>query len=177
MLTLVSLARIAEEKNTLFAIERLASVRGRVRFDLFGTVYDQAYFERCKAAVQRLPKNIDVVWHGQLPNEEVGEALTRAHALFMPSVGENFGHTMLEALSAGRPLVISDRTPWKNLAPAQAGWDLPLEDPERFTEAVQRLVDMDQSTYDALIKGAYTLGSRYLSDPVPVEKSLSMFRP
>ncbi len=177
MLTLVSLARIAEEKNTLFAIERLASVRGRVRFDLFGTVYDQAYFERCKAAVQRLPKNIDVVWHGQLPNEEVGEALTRAHALFMPSVGENFGHTMLEALSAGRPLVISDRTPWKNLAPAQAGWDLPLEDPERFTEAVQRLVDMDQSTYDVLIKGAYTLGSRYLSDPVPVEKSLSMFRP
>ena len=177
MLTLVSLARIAEEKNTLFAIERLASVRGRVRFDLFGTVYDQAYFERCKAAVQRLPKNIDVVWHGQLPNEEVGEALTRAHALFMPSVGENFGHTMLEALSAGRPLVISDRTPWKNLAPTQAGWDLPLEDPERFTEAVQRLVDMDQSTYDALIKGAYTLGSRYLSDPVPVEKSLSMFRP
>jgi len=177
MLTLVSLARIAEEKNTLFAIERLASVRGRVRFDLFGTVYDQAYFERCKAAVQRLPKNIDVVWHGQLPNEEVGEALTRAHALFMPSVGENFGHTMLEALSAGRPLVISDRTPWKNLAPTQAGWDLPLEDPERFTEAVQRLVDMDQSTYDVLIKGAYTLGSRYLSDPVPVEKSLSMFRP
>ncbi len=176
MLKLVSLARIAEEKNTLFAIERLADLQGKVHFDLYGTVYDEAYFAHCKAAIARLPEGIEVVWHGQLPNEEGVQVLTDSHALFMPSVGENFGHTMLESLSVGRPLVISDRTPWKQLEGSGAGWDIPLEAPDRFTDVLQLLVDMDQATYDRLIKGAYALGSRYLNDPVPVELTFAMFQ-
>ena len=176
MLKLVSLARIAEEKNTLFAIERLAKVHGKVHFDLYGTVYDEAYFSRCKAAIAILPEGIEVVWHGQLPNEEGVRVLTDSHALFMPSVGENFGHTMLEALSVGRPLVISDRTPWKQLEASSAGWDLPLEVPDRFTDVLQHLVDMDQTIYDRLVGGAYALGSRYLNDTVPVELNFAMFQ-
>jgi len=176
MLKLVSLGRIAEEKNTLFAIERLAQVGGKVHFDLYGTVYDEAFFARCKIAIARLPDGIEVVWHGQLPNEESVRVLTDSHALFMPSVGENFGHTMLEALSVGRPLVISDRTPWKQLEAAYAGWDIPLDVPDRFTEVLQRLVDMDQASFNTYIHGAYALGSRYLGDPVPMESTFSMFQ-
>ncbi len=174
-LKLVSLARIAEEKNTLFAIERLNKVRGSLRFDLFGTVYDEAYWKRCQEAIAGLPKGIEVVWHGQLEQEKVEAALIEAHALFMPSVGENFGHTMLEALSMGRPLLISDRTPWKDLVAANAGWDIPLEDPNRFSEVLQQMVDMDQAAYDRLSDGAYAMGMRYLTDPVPVKRSLALF--
>ena len=175
-LRLVSLARIAEEKNTLFAIERLAQLKGKVRFDLYGTVYSADYYDQCKKAIANLPPGIEVYWHGQLPQEEGTTVLAGAHALFMPSVGENFGHTMLESLSVGRPLVISDRTPWKDLQKASAGWDLPLEDPALFVKALQGLVDMDQLTYDRLAEGAFTLGARYLADPAPVERSLAMFR-
>lgn len=174
-LRLVSLARIAEEKNTLYAIERLDGVKGQVRFDLYGTVYDEAYFERCKAAIARLPASVDVQWHGQLPQEEGAGVLSKSHALFMPSVGENFGHTMLEALSVGRPLLISDRTPWRDLQASQAGWDLPLEAPERFTAAIQQLVDMEQDPYTGLVNGALAIGSRYLNDPAPIERSYAMF--
>lgn len=88
-------------------------MRGRVRFDLYGTIYDQAYYDRCLKAIAELPPEVVVQWHGQLPNEQVPSAIAKAHFLYMPSVGENFGHTMLEALTAGRPLIISDRTPWK----------------------------------------------------------------
>lgn len=175
-LRLVSLARIAEEKNTLFAIERLAELKGKVRFDLYGTVYDAGYFDLCKHAIANLPGGIEVHWHGQLPQEEGTRVLAEAHALYMPSVGENFGHTMLESLSVGRPLVISDRTPWKGLQQASAGWDLPLEDPALFAKALQELVDMDQKTFDRLAEGAFTLGARYLADPAPVERSLAMFK-
>jgi len=175
-LLLVSLARIAEEKNTLFAIERLAQLKGKVRFDLYGTVYNAAYYDQCKKAIANLPPGIEVHWHGQLPQEEGTTVLAAAHALYMPSVGENFGHTMLESLSVGRPLVISDRTPWKGLQKASAGWDLPLEDPALFVKALQGLVDMDQLAYDRLAEGAFTLGARYLADPAPVERSLAMFR-
>jgi glycosyltransferase involved in cell wall biosynthesis len=52
--------------------------------------------------------------------------------LFLPSLGENFGHVIVEALSAGCPILISDRTPWRGLAERGVGWDLPLEDPAGF---------------------------------------------
>lgn len=176
-LRLFSAARIAEEKNTLFAIERLKDVNGEVRFDLHGTVYDEAYWEQCQLAIAALPANIRVQWHGQLENDQVLPALAQSHALFMPSVGENFGHALVEALSLGRPVLTSDRTPWKALQQQLAGWDLPLETPERYTAAIQTLVDMDQATYDAWSSGAYALGTRYLSDPIPVELSYRLFRP
>lgn len=176
-LRLISLARVAEEKNTLFAIERLQQVKGHVHFSLYGTIYDQDYYERCQRAIAGLPAGVVVEWHGQLPNEQVAAAIRDAHFLYMPSVGENFGHAMLEALTVGRPLIISDRTPWKELPAARAGWDLPLEDPARFSAVLQQAVDMDQAAYDELIGGAYAMGSRYLNDPAPVERSHRIFRP
>lgn len=176
-LRLVSLARIAEEKNTLFAIERLQQVKGRVHFSLYGTIYDQDYYERCQRAIAGLPAGVVVEWHGQLSNEKVAVAIREAHFLYMPSVGENFGHAMLEALTVGRPLIISDRTPWKELATAKAGWDLPLEEPARFNTVLQQAVDMEQPAYDQFVGGAYAMGSRYLNDRAPVERSHRMFRP
>jgi len=176
-LRLVSAARIAEEKNTLFAIERLKEVKGTVQFDLYGTVYDQAYWDRCQQAIATLPANINVQWHGQLENDRVMPVLAGSHALFMPSVGENFGHALLEALTVGRPLLTSDRTPWKDLERQQAGWDLSLESPEHFVAAIQGLVNTDQPTYNAWSAGAYALGMRYLNDPAPVERSFRLFRP
>lgn len=176
-LRLISLARIAEEKNTLFAIERLTRLKGRIRFELYGTIYDQDYWAECQRAIAQLPSGVVVEWRGQLPNDQVAAALSDAHFLYMPSVGENFGHTMLEGLTAGRPMIISDRTPWKNLERDHAGWDLPLEDPERFTSTLQRVTDLDQAAFDQLVQGAYALGTRYLNDPAPVERSFRMFAP
>ena len=174
-LRLVSVGRIAPEKNTLFAIERLQGIAGEVRFDLYGTVYDQPYFKRCQEAASKLPPNIDVHWHGHIEQERVAGALAEAHALYMPSVGENFGHTMLEALMVGRPLLISDRTPWKDLERKHAGWDLPLEDPKRFEEVLQLLVDMSSANHGAFVRGASELGARYLNDRNTVEQSFALF--
>lgn len=174
---LVSAARIAVEKNTLLAIRCLAGVKGRVTLHLHGPVYDEAYWAQCRDAIAALPEGIEVIHHGMLDAAQVPGALQRHHALLMPSAGENFGHSMLEALCAGVPLLISDRTPWRGLEAAHAGWDLPLDDPAAFTNTVQRLVDMDQAAHDQWSAGAYALGMRYLADPAPVESTYRMFAP
>lgn len=161
-LRLVSVGRIAQEKNTLFAIERLRGLKGKVRFDLYGTVYDEAYWQRCQAAVATLPPNVVVQWHGEVDPEKVPDILSSAHVLFMPSVGENFGHTMLEALTVGRPLLISDRTPWKDLESKRAGWDLPLERPERFEEALKQLVEMGAKDFSPLCIAAHAVAAGFL---------------
>ena len=175
-LRLISPARIAEEKGTLFAIERLRDLRGKVTLDLYGTVYDAAYWQRCEKAIASLPANVKVTLHGQLDNEEVMGTIARSHVLYMPSTGENFGHAMFEALSVGRPLLISDRTPWRELQENTAGWDLPLEDPDRFADALQKAVDMDDREFQQLVLGSFAFSRRYLADNNAMEKCLAMFR-
>lgn len=174
---LLSIARIAVEKNTLVAIESLRKVTGRVTFHIYGAMYDEAYWARCREAIGRLPANVEVVWKGTVPPEQVHQVLAEHHALFMPSAGENFGHTMLESLCAGRPLLISDRTPWRNLEADHAGWDLPLDRPGAFSEAVESMCAMDQAEYNAWSAGASERGKRYLADEGPVEASLKLFQP
>ncbi len=174
---LVSAARIAPEKNTLLAIEALRDVQGTVRYSLYGTVYDEAYWRKCQEAIAQLPPNVSVVHEGPVPTDDVPRVLAAAHALYMPSAGENFGHAMLEALSVGRPLLISDRTPWRGLESEHVGWDLPLAAPEAFGRTVELLCAMDQAEYDRWSQGAYQRASRYLADPQPVESTLKLLLP
>ncbi len=174
-LRLISPARIAEEKGTLLAIERLRNLRGNVTLDLYGTVYDAAYWQRCEKAIASLPANVKVTLHGQLDNEEVMGTIARSHVLYMPSTGENFGHAMFEALSVGRPLLISDRTPWRHLEGHKAGWDLPLEDPDRFADILQKAIDMDDREFQQLVLGSFAFSRRYLADIKAMEKCLEMF--
>ena len=103
-------------------------------------------------------------------------AITAAHVLYMPSMGENFGHTLLEALSAGRPLLISDRTPWRDLERQHVGWDLPLNELSAFTRTIQRLIDMDQTEFDQWSEGAFQYGRRQAEDPNAVALNLQLFR-
>ncbi len=58
-------------------------------------------------------------------------------------------------MAAGKPVLISDQTPWRNLSTAQAGWDVPLQQPDKYTNALQQAVGFNQSEYDALSKGAW----------------------
>lgn len=176
-LRLVSVARIAVEKNTLFAIECLKHVKGAVTFDLYGPIYDEAYWAKCREAIAQLPPGITVSHKGVAAPEEVPGLFAHYHALFMPSQGENFGHTMVEALAAGLPLVISDRTPWRGLCELNAGWDLPLEEPSCFWEELNDLVAYDGPDLEAVSRGAFALGKRYLDDPAPVQRTLELLVP
>ncbi len=169
------MARIAVEKNTLFAIERLNRLAGDITFDLYGPIYDNAYWQRCEQAIAALPSNVKVNYKGVIDPEKVPALFAGYHALFMPSQGENFGHTMAEALASGLPLLISDRTPWKGLEEKHAGWDLPLNGGNLFVRAIERLVRAEQAEYDRWSKGAFAMGKRYLGDPATVERSLALF--
>ncbi|MFZ1686122.1 MAG: glycosyltransferase [Flavobacteriales bacterium] len=176
-LRLVSVARIAVEKNTLYAIECLRGVKGQVAFDLYGPIYDEDYWKQCQQAIDQLPKNISVRHKGTIEPALVPDLLAGYHALFMPSQGENFGHTMAEALAAGLPLLISDRTPWRGLQEKMAGWDLPLDHPAAFTGVLNELMDMSNAAYAVWINGAFALAARYLADPGPVEMTLRLLAP
>jgi len=168
---IVMLSRISRMKNLEFVAEALNGVQGVVILDFWGPIEDQAYWESCLHKFGKLPANITIRHQGSVSPDRVTEVLSQYDLFFMPSLSENFGHAILEALCAGCPVLISDQTPWKDINERGAGWSLPLAEPNRFRSVIQSIVDADEATLQAFIDNAYTYGSGYYvsSSKVAVE--------
>lgn len=154
-LSLVSIARIAPEKNTLFAINVLKHCKQNVVFDIFGPIYNQEYWSECLKSINELPVNVNVNYKGALPHDEIDAVLQQYHALFLPSTGENFGHIIIEAMSNSCIPIISDKTPWQNLASQNVGFDLSLSNPENFAATIDNLALMDEPSLKKMAKNAF----------------------
>lgn len=112
----VFLSRITQKKNLDYALETLNHCKGNIYFDIYGTIEEKSYWERCKKIIANLPDNITVNYKGELPNEKVISTLSNYDLFYFPTKSENYGHVISEALQASIPILISDQTPWKNLA-------------------------------------------------------------
>lgn len=156
----VFLSRISPKKNLHRAIELLSEIRGEATFTIYGPKEDPAYWERCQAAIDALPPNVRVELAGPIPPERVPECLGREEFFLFPTLGENFGHVIAEALAAGLPCLLSDETPWLDLEPHGAGWAIPLDDGQRWREQIQACVDLNTDDYLAasLATHAYLSG-------------------
>jgi glycosyltransferase involved in cell wall biosynthesis len=146
-LRLVFFSRVSPKKNLRGALEIIASLLGDISLDIWGPIEDRAYEQACRQQIAALPANLDVHWRGPVAPPHVDETLSQYDALLLPTFGENFGHAIVEALGAGCPVVISDRTPWRNLESHGAGWDLPLERENEFRHALQMLCAMGESEH------------------------------
>lgn len=146
--------RIHPIKNLFLVLDILEQLKGEVRLEIAGVIEDKAYWNECLVKINKLPANIQVIMKGEMGHEEVLEMIKQVHILFLPTKGENFGHAILEALAAGKPVVISDQTPWRNLAESHAGYDLALHEFQRFREVLQTFVEMDHQVYAKWSAGA-----------------------
>lgn len=154
-LRLCFIARIVEIKNLHYAIQILKTIKtGSVIFDVFGPKEDEAYWKNCAAQANELPENIQFSYRGSLEPETIPATLGRYHALFLPTQTENFGHVIVQSLQCGRPVIISDNTPWRELKQKYAGYDIDLETPQAFKEAIGEFLNMDQPDYNLFVEGS-----------------------
>jgi glycosyltransferase involved in cell wall biosynthesis len=168
----VFLARISRKKNLDFALRLLDGLKGQVFFDIYGPIQDPGYWERCVRIIGALPGNVRVAYGGVVPHERVGEVLGRYDVYLLPTLSENYGHTIVEAMCAGCAVVISDQTPWRNLQALRAGFDLDLNDPTLFREALQQMVDMDEGEFASWSRNAAQHGLRVMAE----ERSIAQYR-
>lgn len=168
-LRLVFLGRIARMKNLDGALRMLRDVTCQTCLDIYGDREDRQYWEECLHLMGELPANIRAEYQGPALPEDVFKVLAGHDALLLPTLGENFGHVISEALLAGCPVIISDRTPWRGLVEKEAGFDLPLESPGQFRAAIERLAGMDEAEFSRWSSNARALGVSRASDPEPVE--------
>ncbi len=109
----VFLSRIAPMKNLDFALRVLSRVNTPVNFSIYGPIWEKGYWAQCQDLIANLPQHVNVRYCGEVFPEQVYDVFADHDVFLFPTRGENFGHVILEALSAGAPVIISDKTPWK----------------------------------------------------------------
>ncbi len=166
------LSRILPMKNLDFALACLGMLDIAAQFDIYGPAADYQYWQVCQRAIERLPAHIKVNYLGPIAHELVQTTIARYDLFFLPTRGENYGHVIAEALAAGTPILISDRTPWRNLVAHGIGWDFPLEDPSSFVEGIMKAARLSPEERSAMRIAA----RRFRKDPSDREAALTANR-
>ncbi len=143
----VFLSRIHPKKNLIQAVKLLNNVKGEVEFNIYGPIEDNEYWRRCKKIIKVQPSNITVNYKGIAKHSELMTVFYNHHFLLFPTLGENFGHVISESLIGGCPVIISDKTPWKNLAELNIGWDISLYNNRELSETIQKCIDLNNEDY------------------------------
>lgn len=82
----------------------------------------------------------------------------------------------MEALSAGCPVLLSDRTPWRQLEDKGIGWDFSLSEQERFTETIDMCAAMTEDDFAPWVSRAYQFSRQVVDDKEIVELSRRLFK-
>lgn len=139
---IVFLSRISPKKNLDFALQVLGQVKSSSVFDIYGPIEDKIYWQICLDLIEKLPSNIVVNYCGAVTRAQVVDIFSGYDLFFFPTRGENYGHVIAESLSAGTPVLLSDQTPWQDLASDKLGWDLPL-DLDLFARKIEEVANKD----------------------------------
>ncbi len=174
-LRLVYLSLISLKKNLLVALQLLKTLNLPVLFHIYGPIKDKQYWDECKQFINSLPAYIVVQYLGEVEPDQVQGTFSGYHALLLPTKGENFGHAIYECLSAGRPVIISDQTPWQNLERLGAGFDIAQEDKAGFLHALSTFYKMGQNDFNCRCMQAYSTAKDYLDKHEFKKDYLEMF--
>jgi len=176
-LHIFTVARISPEKNVHFIFDVLQGYQGsrKIMLHLIGNPENEGYYLACLDADKNLPDSIKVNWIGHLDQPEIRSKIRDYHLFILPTLGENFGHAIFEAMGAGKPVLISNQTPWYGLEKAKAGFVLSLDDPEIWLKKIYFFTEMDEKTYSDWSNGAWNFARNYYDNLNLKEKYLEMF--
>ena len=165
-LNLISIALVSSMKNHLNVLLALMNCKSYIIYKIYGPIKDNDYWDKCKIIIKKLPHNIKVEYMGPVSPNEVEKVLEWAHVKILPSKSENYGHSMVEALSAGKPLISSHFIPWNDLDINNAGFNIDSNNLDKLADAMEFYANVDSTQYDTLSSSA----SKYILKKVNIDQ-------
>lgn len=173
-LRLISIGLVTQMKNILLVLESLRSCNHHIDYLIYGAIKDEEYYDECRKLAKQLPENISVTFNGELPFDKVENAIHDAHVFILPSRSENFGHAIFEALSAGRPVITSDFTPWNGLEKARAGINVDLTSKSLY-QAIDFFAEMSEIELSEWSEGARAYAVLHYEKEAAISAYQNMF--
>jgi len=161
-LRIVFLSRISPMKNLLQAVELTSKLNHETLFDIYGPIEDTQYWQACQKLIANAPSNVRIKYCREVRPEEIGRIMGQYDVMLLPTLGENYGHVIVEALASATPVLISENTPWRGLQAQHAGWDLPLSEPASIVACLEQLAMMVEGEHRCWRDGAYKLACAHV---------------
>jgi glycosyltransferase involved in cell wall biosynthesis len=156
---LVFLSLINPNKNLHLVVEAVNQWSHYYTLDIYGPVIDENYWNMCKKKII----NSSVSYKGSIPPWEVPQIIQLYHFFVLPTQGENFGHAIFDALSSGVPVVISLKTPWKNIDSTKAGFYIDVNNPDSLKDLLESISLLSADDYNVYRTQSLVYASTYLS--------------
>ncbi|AMN46932.1 hypothetical protein ACG33_07445 [Steroidobacter denitrificans] len=169
------LSRISRMKNLDFAIRVLAQVQTPVTFTVYGPKEDASYWAECKTTIASLPEHIQCIYGGTVQPSNVRQTLSCHDLFLLPTRGENYGHVIHEALSAGLPVLISDTTPWAEVGSKGVGWTLSLDAEERYAEKIEEVFLWSERVHAEVAQACRRFAARKSNDALVIHANRALF--
>jgi glycosyltransferase involved in cell wall biosynthesis len=131
------------------------------RLVLVGPVEDEAYARRLQASAERLGVADRVVMTGEMRAAERLEALVDADLFVLPSRHENFGVSVIEALAAETPVIVSDRVGVHHEVSDEEVGEVTPADAPALAEAMTRWMGDEAMRREAGARGRAFVLKRY----------------
>jgi glycosyltransferase involved in cell wall biosynthesis len=174
--SLVFLSRIVRKKNVATLIEAMHFVRGSARLFIAGPIEDPRYWGECQELINGLPDPQTVTYVGPIPADDVVSFLNRFDLFILPTLGENFGHVVLESLAAGTPVIVGDDTPWHQIEPSGAGWLCDPANAQALADQIEHFLSLGVPAQERMRAAAREVAQEVLNDPSGVDANRSMFQ-
>lgn len=173
---LVFLSRISRKKNLFGAISALLRVRKEVSLDIYGPLEDVRYWMDCEKVVGQLPRNVSVSYKGEVSQGQSVDIFLAYDAMFLPTLGENYGYVVPESWAAGTPVLISDQTPWSHLEEHLCGWSAAPDNYDQFARIIDALAQMGDEEHARWRAGSLARGSALAGDTSLHRSYADLFR-
>ena len=162
----IYLARISPEKGQHYFLEALMNITEPLLLDLYGAINDKSYWRNCQKIIEVLPKNIKVQYKGVLESHDVPTQIIEYDYLVLTSEGENYGHSIVEAMVSGVPVIISNCTPWVNLEKHRVGWDINVKDSQGLSRTINFALSLSKERYNEISNNCrkYILENKVIMD-------------
>lgn len=138
---LVFLSRIEEKKGFELLLDALANINFDFNLSVAGTG-EPAYVESLKSKARSLKIDHHIQWLGHVSNDQKFKLLAQHDLMVLTSYNENFANVVVESLSVGTPVLLSDKVGLSSyVLSKKLGWISDLEVrtiSENLTEAYQR---------------------------------------
>lgn len=174
-LSLFFLSRVSRVKNLHFALDMLKMIPNtfNITYDIYGNLEDLEYWQECEQLISELPPNVKVNYKGELAFDKVSDTIKNYNALLMPTLNENYGHSIVESLLCGCLPIISNQTPWNDLD--NVGYSLDLAYPEAFAAAIKELASLSEQEFKKRSQMAITYISQKINLTTITQQYNSIF--
>ncbi|WP_175632291.1 XrtY-associated glycosyltransferase XYAG1 [Pedobacter ghigonis] len=124
---LIFLSRIEEKKGLELLFKALATVDIPWKLTIAGSG-DETYLQSLKELTRQLNLTHKISWIGQVNNQDKYKIMAAHDLMLLTSYNENFANVVVECLSVGTPVLLSDRVGLAEYVNnKQLGWVTPLE--------------------------------------------------